>query len=68
MATDMRRFTISIPHDLDMALDKAKREIYYKDTQNEMIRDLIMRGLQHLEAEQEGSRNGHPERPQQPQS
>ena len=38
----MRRFTIFVTHNMDMELDKAKRETYYKDTQNEMIRDLIM--------------------------
>ena len=51
MATDMRRFTISITPNIDMELDKAKRETYYKDTQNDMIRDLIMRGLKNLEEE-----------------
>lgn len=58
MATDMRRFTISITHNIDMELDKAKREIYYKDTQNEMIRDLIIRGLQNLETEKAAKENG----------
>lgn len=51
MATNMRRFTISITPNMDMELDKAKQKIYYKDTRNDMIRDLIMRGLQSLEAE-----------------
>lgn len=51
MATNMRRFTISITPNMDMELDKAKQKIYYKDTWNDMIRDLIMRGLQSLEAE-----------------
>lgn len=58
MATDMRRFTISVPHNMDMELDKAKRETYYKNTQNGMIRDLIMRGLQNLEAEKAAKKNG----------
>lgn len=58
MATDMRRFTISVTHNIDMELDKAKREIYYKDTQNEMIRDLIIRGLQNLETEKATKENG----------
>lgn len=53
MATKMRRFTISVTSNMDMELDKAKRETYYKDTQNEMIRDLIMRGLHDLKAENE---------------
>ena len=58
MATDMRRFTISVTHNMDMELDEAKRETHYKDTQNEMIRDLIMRGLQNLEAEKAAKDNG----------
>lgn len=58
MATDMRRFTISVTHNMDMELDKAKRETHYKDTQNEMIRDLIMRELQNLEAEKAAKDNG----------
>lgn len=40
MATDLRRFTISITPTMEVDLDKAKKERYYKDTQNEMIRDL----------------------------
>lgn len=51
MATDMRRFTISITPDMDMELDEAKKETYYKNTQSDMIRDLIMRGLQNLKQE-----------------
>lgn len=51
MATNMRRFTISITPNMDMELDKAKKQTYYKDTQNDMIRDLIMRGLQNLKNE-----------------
>lgn len=51
MATDMRRFTISVTQSMNKELDKAKREIYYKDTQNNMIRDLIVRGLQSLKTE-----------------
>lgn len=51
MATDMRRFTISVTKSLDVELDEAKKEAYYKDTQNNMIRDLILRGLQDLKQE-----------------
>lgn len=53
MATDMKRFTISITKDIETVLDEAKRKIYYKNTQNDMIRDLIMRGLMSLKAENE---------------
>lgn len=59
MATDMKRFTISITHDMEMELDKVKKEIYYKDTQNCMIRDLIMRGLQNLEVEKPATAKEH---------
>lgn len=58
MATDMRRFTISVTSSMDIELNKAKKETYYKDTQNEMIRDLIMRGLQNLEAEKAVKKSG----------
>ena len=48
MSSEMRRFTISITPDMNVKLDEAKKETYYRDTQNEMIRDLIIRGLQGL--------------------
>lgn len=57
MATDLRRFTISITPAMDIDLDKAKKERYYKDTQNEMIRDLIIRGLRTLNLERKPSEN-----------
>ena len=57
MATDLRRFTISITPAMEVDLDKAKKERYYKDTQNEMIRDLIIRGLGTLNLQGEGIDN-----------
>lgn len=57
MATDLRRFTISITPSMEVDLDKAKKERYYKDTQNEMIRDLIIRGLRTLNLEREDTTN-----------
>lgn len=51
MATNMRRFTISVPDDVDRELDALKKELYYRNTQTEMIRDLIIRGLKDLKAE-----------------
>ncbi len=38
MATDLRRFTISVTPSMEMALDAAKKERYHKGTQNDMIR------------------------------
>ncbi len=51
MATELKRFTISIPANMEMDLDRVKKEYYYKDTQNDMIRDLIIRGLASLKEE-----------------
>ena len=59
VATSLKRFTISITPSMESSLDKAKRDFYYKDTQNEMIRDLIIRGLETLNRkdEEEKSKN-----------
>ena len=54
MATDMRRLSISIAPDMEMELHEAKKEIYSMDTQSEMIRDLIIRGLKDLPQKKAG--------------
>lgn len=59
MATDLRRFTISVTSDIEADLDTAKKEHFYKTTQNEMIRALIIRGLNVLKTEGEGSAIKH---------
>lgn len=51
MATELKRFTISVTPSMEAELDSAKQERYYKGTQNDMIRDLIARGLATLQAE-----------------
>jgi len=51
MATDLKRFSISITPAMEQDLDMVKKERYYMDTQSEMIRDLIARGLNTLKAE-----------------
>lgn len=66
MATDLRRFTISITPSMEVDLGLVKKERYCKDTQNDMIRDLIVRGLASLKAEAEESGNP-PEQSTQPQ-
>lgn len=58
MATDLKRFTISITRSMEADLDAAKKERYYKNTQNDMIRDLISRGLAALKAENEVENRG----------
>lgn len=42
----MKRITISISFDLGMKLDEIKKENYRQNTEDEMLQDLIMRGLQ----------------------
>lgn len=56
MATDLKRFTISISPKMEADLDSAKQRRYYRDTQNDMIKDLIVRGLSVLEDEKEERR------------
>ena len=50
-ATDLKRFTISVTPSMEAELDSAKKERYYRGTQNDMIRDLISRGLASLKEE-----------------
>lgn len=52
MATNLKRFTISITPKMEADLDAAKQRRYYRNTQNDMIRDLIIRGLAALKAEE----------------
>lgn len=51
MATNLKRFTISLTPTLEKKLDKLKKERYYRTTQNDMIRELISLGLNALEKE-----------------
>ena len=45
MATELKRFTISVSDEMKMDLDEEKKETYYAETKSEMIRDLIARGF-----------------------
>lgn len=58
MATELKRFTISVTPSMEAELDSAKQERYYKGTQNDMIRDLIARGLATLQAEKAIGKDG----------
>jgi metal-responsive CopG/Arc/MetJ family transcriptional regulator len=51
MATGLRRFTISITPEIEYDLDIIKKEYFYKSNRNEMIRTLIVKGLDSLRAE-----------------
>lgn len=57
-STMIRRFTISITEEMEHDLDWAKQEVYYKTSQNAMLRDLIARGLAALEAERSQEKEG----------
>ena len=57
MATGLRRFTISVTPAMEIELGRARKERYYKVTQNEMIRDLIIRGLESLNLKSEDAEN-----------
>lgn len=48
MPTELKRYTISVTPSIEEALDHAKKEHYHNETQNSMIRDLIVLGLESL--------------------
>lgn len=45
MEADIKKFTISVTPCMEAELNSAKKERYNSETQNDMIRDLINRGL-----------------------
>jgi len=51
MENNLKRFTISVTSSMESELDLAKRDRYYKETWNDMIKDLISRGLTSLKNE-----------------
>ena len=51
MATDMKRFTISVTDEMEIRIDKIKQLKYYKTTKNKMIQDLICIGLDVMQKE-----------------
>ena len=50
-AENLRQITVSITPSMEIELRQMKKERYCKDTQNNMIRDLIIRGLVSLQSE-----------------
>ncbi len=62
MATEFKRFTISVPPSMEGELDHVKKELYYNVTQNGMIRDLIDRGLKTIEMQKQAELIGTTER------
>lgn len=51
MATDMKRFTISVTKEMETALDNIKQAKYYNTTKNKMIQDLIILGIEVMKKE-----------------
>lgn len=51
MATDMKRFTISVTDEMEEQLDRLKQAKYYKTTKNKMIQELISLGLETMQKE-----------------
>lgn len=51
MSEKLKRLQVSIPSDLEEELRRIKRERYGGASDNEMMRDLLDRGLQTLKRE-----------------
>lgn len=51
---ELKRFTISVAPELDEKLDRVKKEYYYKETQSDMIKELIALGLKTVKEEEGG--------------
>ena len=51
MKTKLKRFTISVTPEMEADLDWVKQRLYYRSTQNNMIKDLIALGLAAVESE-----------------
>lgn len=54
MASDRKRFTISVTLKMEAELDLARQSCYGRRTQNDMLRDLILRGLASLDSGEKG--------------
>lgn len=63
MATELRRMTFAITSDMEPVMDKAKK-LFYDHTQSDMIRTLIIAGLNAMEDKKlnEQPRNPHENR------
>ena len=45
MATELKRLTFVVTQELEPRLDHTKKELFYDRTQSEMIRELVLAGL-----------------------
>lgn len=53
MATEMKRMTISITKEMEPLLDKVKKNLFYDRSHSEMIREIIMAGLEVIDKKEE---------------
>jgi|GEM_PF-830201 len=45
MATEMKRLTFAVTKEMEALLNRAKKDIFYDKNQSDMIRELVMAGL-----------------------
>lgn len=57
MATDNKRFMVSVTPDIESRLDELKQRQFYNKTQSEMLRYLIDLGLKAANDKKEGNDN-----------
>lgn len=60
MATTAKRALVTLCPEWEPKLEQLKKEQFYNDTQAEMFRYIISRGLEAMEAEKEGAKNDEP--------
>lgn len=51
MATNMKRFTISVNDEIEMQLDRLKQARYYNASKNKMVQDLLVLGIAEMQKE-----------------
>lgn len=45
MATELKRMTFAVTKEMEPLLDRAKKNLFYDKNQSDMIRELVMAGL-----------------------
>lgn len=51
MPTNLKRMTFAVTPEMEAPMDSIKRELFYNRTQSEMIRELVMAGVEAVKAE-----------------
>ncbi len=54
MASKLKRLTFVVTQEMEPVLNRAKKEFFYDRTQSEMIRSLVMAGLNTYENKKGG--------------